>query len=176
MSSKANRYHTNTGKVINIASKSSCYIDNLSRYIPSTKFLYSFARPIANSYGILRAMNTKLYLETTIISYLVSRPSRDLVTAAHQQLTLAWWEDQRRHFDLFISQFVLQEAGCGDAEAIQRRFSVVEGLPLLHLSDEVPILANALIEGRAIPVQARGDAFHIAIAAVHGMDFLRPGI
>lgn len=117
-------------------------------------------------------MNPKLYLETTIISYLISRPSRDLVTAAHQQITQAWWDEQRQHFDLYISQFVLQEAGAGDSEAVQRRLRVVDGIPLLELSDEVPVLARALIEGHAVPPQAIGDAFHIAIATVRGIDFL----
>ena len=117
-------------------------------------------------------MNPKLYLETTIISYLISRPSRDLVTAAHQQITQAWWEEQSRHFDLYISQFVIQEAGAGDTEAVQRRLRVVDGIPLLQLSEEVPVLARALIAGYAVPPQAIGDAFHIAIATVQGMDFL----
>jgi len=117
-------------------------------------------------------MNPKLYLETTIISYLISRPSRDLVTAAHQQITQVWWEDYRQHFDLYISQFVLQEAGAGDNEAVQRRLRVVEELPLLQVTEQVPVLAQALIEGHAVPSQAITDAFHLATATVHGIDFL----
>jgi hypothetical protein len=59
-------------------------------------------------------MKPKVYLETTIPSYLMARPSRDLVTAAHQQITREWWETRRQDFDLFISQMVIDEASAGD--------------------------------------------------------------
>ena len=62
-------------------------------------------------------MKPKVYLETTIPSYLTARPSRDLVTAAHQQITREWWDTRRHAFDLFVSQMVLDEAGAGDEEA-----------------------------------------------------------
>ena len=62
-------------------------------------------------------MNPKSYLETTIPSYLTSRPSRDLVMAAHQQITREWWDTQRDAFDLFVSQMVLDEVSSGDPEA-----------------------------------------------------------
>ena len=80
-------------------------------------------------------MKSRLYLETTIPSYLTSRPSRDLIIAGHQEITREWWEKRRDIFQLYISQLVVDEASSGD------------------------------------PVAAR-DAAHIAIAAVHGMDFL----
>ena len=48
-------------------------------------------------------MKPKVYLETTIPSYLTARPSRDLVTAAHQQITREWWDTRRHAFDLFVS-------------------------------------------------------------------------
>lgn len=117
-------------------------------------------------------MNPKLYLETTIISYLIARPSRDLITAAHQQITRVWWEVQRQHFDLYISQFVLQEVSTGDSQAVQQRLNVIDGLSQLQFTDEVSVLARALVDGNAIPTRAVVDAFHIAIAALRGMDYL----
>ena len=60
-------------------------------------------------------MKPKVYLETTIPSYLTSRPSRDLVTAAHQQITREWWDTRRHAFDLFVSQMVLDEASAQQA-------------------------------------------------------------
>jgi len=117
-------------------------------------------------------MKPKVYLETTIISYLVSRPSRDLVTAAHQQITQAWWEDHRRQFDLYVSQFILQEIGSGDKEAVKRRLSIIEKIPSLDVTEEVPALANALVNGNAIPSQSIVDALHIAVSTIRGMDFL----
>ena len=62
-------------------------------------------------------MKPKVYLETTNISYLTARPSRDLIIVAHQELTNEWWENRRMHFDLFVSQLVIQEAKAGDQNA-----------------------------------------------------------
>jgi hypothetical protein len=117
-------------------------------------------------------MLPKLYLETTIVSYRIARPSRDLITAAHQQITQDWWENQRQNFELFASELVLQEAQMGDPQAVQRRLDVMEGLALLQLTDNATDLAQALLKAGAVPMKAVGDALHIAIATVHGMDYL----
>jgi len=117
-------------------------------------------------------MKPKLYLETTIVSYLTARPSRDIITAGHQQMTQEWWDSRRLDFELFISQPVLQEAGAGDQEAAQRRFKVLEPIPVLELTEEVAALAGALVEEGPLPEKAATDALHIALATVHGMDYL----
>jgi predicted nucleic acid-binding protein len=114
----------------------------------------------------------KLYLETTVPSYLTAWPSRDLIRAGHQQLTKEWWQTRRAGFDLYISQFVLDEAAAGDAEAARERLAALEGLPILDVSEEVLDLARALSVSLALPVKAVTDAAHIATAAVHGMHFL----
>jgi len=59
----------------------------------------------------------RVYLETTIVSYLTARPSRDLILAAHQEVTRQWWEQRRADFEIYVSQLVLDEAGRGDPEA-----------------------------------------------------------
>ena len=117
-------------------------------------------------------MKPKVYLETTIPSYVMARPSRDLVTAAHQQITREWWETRRQDFDLFISQMVLDEASAGDQEAAARRLEILAALPLLDPGDNAAELAQALIEHVPLPESAAADALHIAIAVVNGMDFL----
>ena len=114
----------------------------------------------------------KVYLETTIPSYLTSRPSRDLVTAAHQQVTRDWWETRRRDFDLFVSAVVIEEAGAGDRGAAARRLKAVEGIPLLELTGKVTGLAEKLIERGVVPEEKGEDALHVAAAVVHGMDYL----
>jgi len=86
-------------------------------------------------------MKPKVYLETTIPSYLMARASRDLVTAAHQQITREWWDTRRQDFDLFISQLVIDEASAGDQEAATRRLELLEALPLLDPGDEAVELA-----------------------------------
>jgi hypothetical protein len=114
----------------------------------------------------------RIYLETTIISYLAARPSRDLRVAAHQQATAEWWAGRRHDFALYVSQLVLEEAAAGDADAAARRLGLVEGLDLLNLTDACLVLAEKLVADGAIPAEAEADALHIAVAAVHGMDYL----
>jgi PIN domain len=115
--------------------------------------------------------NPKLYLETSVVSYLTAQGSRDLVLAAHQEVTRTWWAS-RDGYDLYVSQFVLDEAAAGDSEAAARRLEVLREMPLLNASAEVLALAGRLLAERGMPVKARIDALHVATAAVHGMDYL----
>jgi hypothetical protein len=116
-------------------------------------------------------MKSKVYLETTIVSYLVASPTDDLIQAAHQQVTREWWA-RRERFDLFVSRPVLAEAGRGDAAAAARRLEALTGIPLLSISRGTRTLANTLIRTGALPPKARLDAVHVAIAAMNGMDYL----
>jgi hypothetical protein len=113
-----------------------------------------------------------VYLETTILSYLAAKPSRDLLVAAHQQMTHEWWSIRRSSFECFISQVVLDELTGGDAEAVKRRLALVEGFPLLEATEEAERLTELIVSGGAIPLRAARDAAHIAIAAVHSIEFL----
>jgi hypothetical protein len=117
-------------------------------------------------------MKPKLYLETTIPSYLASRPSRDLIVAGHQQLTKDWWEKRSHAFELYVSQLVVDEAGAGDPDAAFERLKIIRGLPSLDLTSEVGLLSAALLRSGYVPRKAATDAAHIALAAVHGVDFL----
>ena len=117
-------------------------------------------------------LKARLYLETTVPSYLAAWPSRDLIRASHQQITREWWERRRENFEVFISQLVLDEAAAGDPAAARERLAVLTALPLLDLTDEVASLATVLVASLALPARAATDAAHIAVAAVHGMHFL----
>jgi hypothetical protein len=117
-------------------------------------------------------MKSLLYLETTIPSYLTSRLSRDLIVAAHQQITLDWWSRRRQDFRVFISQIALDEAAEGDRQAAAARLSAIETLPLLAVNAEVVSLTQKLLRERVLPRKATRDAGHIAVSAVHGMHFL----
>ena len=117
-------------------------------------------------------MKPKIYVETTIISYLAARPSRDLVVAAHQQITQEWWQTRRAEFDLFVSQIVVQESSAGDKDAAERRLAILEGIPVLEQSEEATALAQELVNQMALPEKAVVDALQIAIAGVSGMDYL----
>lgn len=113
-----------------------------------------------------------VYIETSIVSYLTARFSRDLVTAAHQQITQEWWAKRRAGFALFVSQLVVQEASVGDAEMARRRLEQLQAIPLLEINQEVENLARRLVVDGVLPKKAAVDALHIAVATVHGMDYL----
>jgi len=116
-------------------------------------------------------MNPKVYVETTVISYLAASPSRDIVVAAHQQLTREWWE-RRDRFELVVSQAVVDEVSRGDTAVAARRLALLAQIPLLDLGDNVNEFARELLRSRAVPAKANLDAVHIAVAAVNHVDDL----
>ncbi len=114
----------------------------------------------------------RAYIETTVVSYVVAKPSRDLLVAAHQQVALAWWNGGRAEFDCYVSELVVQEASTGDASAAARRLDAIRDIPSLSLTEDALSLAVNLVGQGAVPREAGEDALHIALAAVHGMDYL----
>ena len=101
--------------------------------------------------GYDEAMKPRVYLETTIPSYLTAWPSRDLVRAAHQQITRDWWDRRRAEFELYISQVVLRECQAGDATAAAERLKILQDLPLLEQTEEATRLAQALVDRVPLP-------------------------
>jgi hypothetical protein len=116
-------------------------------------------------------MKPSVYIETTIVSYLVADPSKDLVQAAHQTVTRDWWT-RRGRFELFVSAAVVAEARRGNAAQAARRLAALSGIPLLSAGAQVGSLVRILLRTGALPARARGDAVHVAIAAVNGTDYL----
>lgn len=117
-------------------------------------------------------MRSKLYVETSVISYLTARPSRDVIALGHQQLTREWWERASIEFDLYASRLVVAEAQLGDPAAADARLAVLEPITLLTETSESRALAKKLLAAGGLPNKAASDALHIAIAAVNGMDYL----
>jgi predicted nucleic acid-binding protein len=114
----------------------------------------------------------KVYIETSVISYLTAKPSRDIIIAAHQELTRYWWDVEKDKFDLFISELVINEAGAGDVNAAELRLSELKNLPLLDIDDRVMVLTKAILSSGVVPQKAAEDALHISIATVHRIDYL----
>lgn len=112
------------------------------------------------------------YIETTIPSYYVARPSMNVVQAFRQASTRAWWDGGRSNFELFTSQEVLQEARLGDADMARQRLELLSGFPKLELTEEVGALAQKLIQAGLVPEKAASDAVHIAVASVHQMNYI----
>ena len=113
-----------------------------------------------------------VYVESSVISYLGSRPSRDLVTAARQAITLEWWEERRRQCEVYISTLVEEEISRGDSSAAKRRLAYVAEIPALEVTDQANILAKDLLKQGAVPKNSAEDALHIGIAAAMGMEYL----
>ncbi len=117
-------------------------------------------------------MRPRVYIETSVISYLTAKPSRDLIVAAHQQTTNDWWENALPNYEAFISPIVLEEISRGDANAVQSRLAKVSTFPVLEILPEVRNLADTYFSAFVIPDKARADTYHLAVASWHGMDFL----
>ena len=113
-----------------------------------------------------------VYLETSVISYAASRPSRDLIVAARQQVTRDWFDHEASKYDVVVSRLVAREASAGDPEAANRRRDRLSGIPLLEITTEVERLVDTLLNAEVVPRTSVEDAFHIAVAAVHGVDYL----
>ena len=116
-------------------------------------------------------MKSKVYVETTIVSYLVARRTRDVIVGAHQELTRRWWR-QRRRFEMFASPLVIEEASRGDAVARRKRLRLLRDLALLEVNDDSRVVGRQLLVKGPLPAQAAVDALHIALAAMHGMEYL----
>jgi hypothetical protein len=117
-------------------------------------------------------MKPRLYIETTIPSYLVARTSRDLRLAADQESTQTWWEVHRHKYDLFVSEAVLEEAAEGDADFAAKRLAMLDGLPRLRITAEVDALVARFLDEQIIPPAVAADAVHLALAVAHRMDLL----
>lgn len=113
-----------------------------------------------------------IYLETTIPSFLTARPSSNLVVAGKQEVTRQWWERRKEKYQLFLSQYVLDEASSGNTDASKKRMEVLEGIDLLSVDEEVIRLAKVILSTGIIPMKASTDAGHIAVATRHGIDFI----
>ena len=117
-------------------------------------------------------MKQRVYIETSIVSYLTGRPSRDMVIAAHQELTRQWWDTRASSFELLVSELVREEVAKGDVEASDKRLSIIRKLPILGTSNEAILLAEQLILSGPIPREYAADALHIAISTVNGIEYL----
>jgi predicted nucleic acid-binding protein len=113
-----------------------------------------------------------VYVETTIPSYLTAWTSRDLVRAAHQQITREWWQTARDQFEMYVSEAVIQEIALGDANAAADRQGAVKDLPVLTLTDAVLALAREYDTALRLPPKATTDVLHIAFAVAYEMDYL----
>lgn len=117
-------------------------------------------------------MKPSVYIETSFVSYLTSRPSRDVVAAGRQQSSHDWWDHERSRYDLFTSALAVVEASAGDPTAAAARVAVLDTLADLAVTPAAAALADGLIANGAIPAVAARDGLHIAVCALYGVDYL----
>jgi predicted nucleic acid-binding protein len=113
-----------------------------------------------------------IYIESTVISYYAAYGTRDLIIAAHQEITREWWEIVLPGLDPYVSQIVFDEISRGDKDAAQRRLAAVADFRVLEMTPDVASLASIYFDALDIPEKARNDSFHLALAVHHGMDYL----
>jgi hypothetical protein len=117
-------------------------------------------------------MKPRVYMETTVVGYLTSWPSGDLVVAGRQKITRDWWRYASTAFALLSSELVYREASVGDPQAIRDRLEILKDLPVLAITPEADDLARGLVFRGAVPATEPEDALHIAIAVVNGLEYL----
>lgn len=113
-----------------------------------------------------------VYIESSIISYLTARPSRDLVTASRQAITAEWWLNSKSQFEVYISALVVEEISGGDPSAAAQRLQAVADIPSVAITEEARELADLLLNSKAVPANSARDALHIAVAATQAVEFL----
>ncbi len=91
-------------------------------------------------------MKSRIYIETSVVSYLVSRPSKNIVIAAHQASTVDFW-NRIREYEAFVSDIVIQEVSKGDANQAEQRLRMIEHFKVLEIDDNVKQIARSFEEG-----------------------------
>jgi predicted nucleic acid-binding protein len=114
----------------------------------------------------------KVYVETSVVGHLAGRLHPNPLIAARQQFARRWWPEFCSKYQVFISELVIDECGAGDSTAAQERLDVIKTLETLDIDEAVRRLAAGLLAARAIPQSEPRDAFHVALAAVHGLEYL----
>ena len=117
-------------------------------------------------------MTRRVYIETSVVSYLTARLSNDVIKSACQQITRLWWNHGRLIATSYISPYVIEEASAGDTQAASERIEALRAIPVLPIAPEIPDLAEFLLLGGGLPAKARFDALHIACATYHQIDIL----
>lgn len=95
---------------------------------------------------------------------------RSILVAHNQEFTREWWSRRRLEYELFSSAVAVTEAQRGEGPLANERLGFLAETTLLDITDAATALA--LISRTRIPAKADVDALHVAVAPVHGMDYL----
>jgi len=112
-----------------------------------------------------------VYIETSVPSYYFET-RRSPAAQAWREATRKWWSHCRRGYELFTSRFALAELRRAPRAKARAALSLLRNVTVLNEPRELQEVANYYIEQRAMPAVAGGDAYHLAMASLHKMDFL----
>jgi hypothetical protein len=113
-----------------------------------------------------------VYIETSIVSHAAARSSEDIQVSVLQNQAKQWWNEQRSHYRSVTSQIVIDECERGDPLAAKRRLELLESIPIFISNEQVEAVAHEILSRSLIPAKAKLDAFHVAIAATSGVEYL----
>ena len=113
-----------------------------------------------------------VYLETSVVSYYTSRPSRDVIALAHQEITRKWWDKEIDNYHVFISEYVTDEAAAGAPDLAKKRLEALERFEELDKGSEITKLSNEYMRVISLPEKVRLDTLHIATASFYELDLL----
>ncbi|HET7433217.1 MAG TPA: type II toxin-antitoxin system VapC family toxin [Thermoanaerobaculia bacterium] len=118
-------------------------------------------------------MKARVYLETSVISYLIGwLNQRSILVAHNQEFTREWWSARRHEYELFSSAVAINEASRGEGPLANERLGFLAETTMLDITGAALSLARQLLSHTRIPAKADVDALHVAVATVHGMDYL----
>ena len=116
-------------------------------------------------------MKRKIYIETSVVSYLVADMSENIRVSGHQLATHDFWKSLPE-YNVFISDTVVEEASRGDEGKVQKRLWTIRDFPVLEIDAKTQELAIKLVREKAIPEKCPEDALHIAVAATNNIEFI----
>ena len=117
-------------------------------------------------------MNTLIYVETTIPSFYSER-RKEMVIEVRRQWTREWWEKPKPDQRLVISSVVIEELEQIPEESRRKEsLALVNALEKLDYTAEVAEIAVIYLQHKLMPVEAIGDADHLALASFYNCDML----
>lgn len=100
----------------------------------------------------------KVYVETSVVSYLVSHLSKAPLILGQQQVTKKWWHQVMDQYTPFTSEMVYTKAARGDSVMAEARLSALADIPLLEHDPQITSLASAYLKRIGFPESLRPDA------------------
>lgn len=117
-------------------------------------------------------MKRTVSIEFSVISYLTARRSKEIITAAYQEITRDWWDSELEKYECYVSQFVVDEISRGDPEAASQRIDAAKGFKKFGLNDIVHELIGKYKESFSVPEKSQLDLFHLAVSVGNGIDYI----